>query len=250
MPDHVVRLRMLRQRHHNSVRPDDACFLARNFGDGVAKIFLMVERDIGNHRDHRLDHIGRVQASAHADFEHRDLNPHAGEILEGHRGQHLEEAGMPRQLARVQQFLCSALNPVVHGAEFCVADGFTVYPQPLVDAHQMRRAIERRLVPRHAQDGRQRRRGRAFAIRPCNEHAGEAPLRMTKRLQHRTHVSQVELVRRRRGQLMSERIELLHGALVGHAGEFRLQHSEGGKVCFAMRLVARQVNRVTLACGD
>ena len=176
---------MLRQRHHNSVRADDAGLLARDLGDGVAEIFLMIERDVGNHRDQRLDDVGRVQPAAHADFEHRNLDADAGEVFECHHGQHLEEAGMPRQLAGAQKLLRRALDAIVNRAELDIGDGFAVHPNALVDAHQMRRAVERGLVSRNPQNRRQRRRRRAFAVGSGDQHAGKAPLGMAQRLQHR-----------------------------------------------------------------
>src|ERR1700730_1878110 len=45
--DHVVRLGLLRQGHDHAAGPNDSDLLAGDFPYGVAKEFLMVERDIG-----------------------------------------------------------------------------------------------------------------------------------------------------------------------------------------------------------
>ena len=47
--------------------------------------------------------------------------------------------------------------------------------------HQMRRAVEPRLVAARAQDRRQRGSSRAFAVGSGNQHAGKAPLRIAQR---------------------------------------------------------------------
>ena len=218
---------MLRQRDHNAVLPNDACLLARDFGQGIAEILLMIERDIGDDGDHRFDDIGGVEPPTHAHFQHRDLDRNTGEIFEGHHRQHLEEAGVPGQLASTHQVLRSALDAIVHFAELRVGDGLAVNANPLVDANQVRRTVERGPVSGDAQDRGKHRSGRAFAVGSRNQHAGETPLGMAEGVQHLAHIGQVELVRRRAGELVPQRVELLHGALVSHAGGFRLQHSGG-----------------------
>jgi hypothetical protein len=45
----------------------------------------MVEADIGDDRDQRLQNIGRVQTSAQTDFDYANLDLLAGEVLEGQR---------------------------------------------------------------------------------------------------------------------------------------------------------------------
>ncbi len=131
---------------------------------------------------------------------------------------------MPGQLAGTQQFLCCALDAIVHFAKLWVRDSFAVHANALVDANEVRGTVERSSVSGGTQDRRERCRGRAFAVRPRNQHAGETAFGMAERLQHLAHIGQVELVRGRAGELVSQRVELLHGALVAHAGSFRLQH--------------------------
>src|SRR5579862_4775665 len=41
--DHVIRFRLLRQRHHHATMTDDSNLLARNLSDGVAEKLLMIE---------------------------------------------------------------------------------------------------------------------------------------------------------------------------------------------------------------
>src|SRR5208283_1259957 len=157
------------------------------------------------------------EASAHSNFEHGDLRADAGKVLKGYDSEHLEETGMPRKLAGMQQLLCGALDAVVDLAELDVGDGFAVDANALVDAHQMGRAVQRSLVSGSAQDGRQGSGGRTFTVGPRDEHAGETALGIAERGQHLAHVGQVELVRGRDGQFVSQCVKLLNSGLVGHA---------------------------------
>ena len=81
-----------------------------------------------------LDHVGRVQPAAHADFQHSDLDTDAGEVFEGHHRQHLEEAGMPGQLAGMQKLLRHALNAFVDRAKLGVGDHLAIHANAFVDA--------------------------------------------------------------------------------------------------------------------
>ncbi len=49
MADDIIGLGMLWQRDHNAIRPDDTRLFACDLGNCVAKILLMIERDIGDH---------------------------------------------------------------------------------------------------------------------------------------------------------------------------------------------------------
>ena len=65
----------------------------------------VVERDVGDDGEQRLDDVGGVQASAQADFEDGDVDLRARRNEEGHRGEGLEEAGRCGQLAPDDQAL-------------------------------------------------------------------------------------------------------------------------------------------------
>ena len=88
----------------------------------VAQEFLMIERNVGDHADPRFDHVGGIQPSAHADFEHGDIQLAGGEVLEGHGRQHLEEAGMPGQFAIFDQAFGGALDHIVHQRKSVIGD--------------------------------------------------------------------------------------------------------------------------------
>src|SRR5271166_1251667 len=213
----IIGLGMLRQRDHQSIFANDSGLLASDFTNRVAQIFLVVERDIGNDREQRIDDVGGIEASAHFNFEHGDLRADAGKVLEGYDSEHLEETGMPRKLAGMQQLLCGALDAIVNLAELDIGDGLAVDANALVDTHEMGRAVEGGLVSGGAQDGRQRCCSGAFAVGSGDQDAGETALRVAQRSQHLEHVGEVELVRRCGGELVSEGVKLVNCGLVGHA---------------------------------
>ena len=46
----------------------------------------MIERDVGDDAEARLDHVGRIQTPAHADLKHNHIGPAPREIFKAHRG--------------------------------------------------------------------------------------------------------------------------------------------------------------------
>ena len=101
---------MLRKRDENTVLPQNAALLPGNRGDRVAQIILMIERDVRDHGEQRLDDIRGIQPSAKTHLKHRDLGARPGARpidacveTERDRGQPLEEARRMRQLARIHQ---------------------------------------------------------------------------------------------------------------------------------------------------
>ena len=162
--DHVVRFGQLRQRNQNPAWPDNPRFFARNLRDSFAQILLMIERDIGNDAEARLNHVGRIQTPAHTNFKHNHVGPAAGEILKAYSGQHLKKARMPRQIAFPNQPLGCPVDHVMEHREIIVADRFAIKANPLIDTHQVRRCIEPRLQPRSLQDGCQTSRRRTLAV--------------------------------------------------------------------------------------
>src|ERR1035441_2185204 len=90
---------MLGEGDEGAVGAEDSGLFAGDFGDGVAEVVLVVERDVGDDGEEGLDDVGGVEAAAHADFEDGDVDFALGKVEEGERGEGLEEAGMVRELA-------------------------------------------------------------------------------------------------------------------------------------------------------
>src|SRR5438046_2130961 len=68
---------------------DDRHLLARDLGDGVAKVLLVVEVDVRDDRYSEVERVGRVEPAAETDLAHQHVGPR-GEVRDLHRGQHLE----------------------------------------------------------------------------------------------------------------------------------------------------------------
>ena len=177
----------------------------------------MIERDVGDDAEPRLHHVGRIQTPAHAHLQHHHVGTAPGEILKGHRGQHLKKAGMPRQLAFSNQPLRRPAHYVVERREIVVADRLASEANPLIDAHQVRRRVEPRLQPRSLQDRRQSGARRTLAVGARDQHRWKTIFRMPQRRQQHANVRQIEPVRRRLRQLVAQRIHLRDcGFVVSH----------------------------------
>jgi hypothetical protein len=61
-------------------------------GAGGAEDVGVVERDVGDHRDLGVGHVGRVPAAGHADLEDGDVDGDVGEPAEGGEGEDVEAA--------------------------------------------------------------------------------------------------------------------------------------------------------------
>ncbi len=90
--ENLVGIGMLRQRNHGAAGAENAGFFAGDGGDGGAEPFGVVERDIGDDGEERIDDVGGVEAAAYAHFEDRDVDASVGEVEKGHGGEGLEEA--------------------------------------------------------------------------------------------------------------------------------------------------------------
>jgi|HubBroStandDraft_6_1064221.scaffolds.fasta_scaffold313235_2 hypothetical protein len=73
---------MLRQSHQNGFRAKNACLFLGNLGDCTAEIFHMIQGDVRNDGDERLDDISRIKASAKANFENGDFDLLLGKVEE------------------------------------------------------------------------------------------------------------------------------------------------------------------------
>src|ERR1039458_8814586 len=63
------------QLYSRVIRPvQDYRLFAGDLGDRVAQVFLVVERDVGEDGEQRIDDVGGVEPAAHADFQDGVLN--------------------------------------------------------------------------------------------------------------------------------------------------------------------------------
>ena len=214
--NHIIRRRLLRKRNHNAFPPDNSRLLPSNLRDSIPQKLLVIERDVGNHAEPRLDDVGCIQTTSHSDFQNRNVNRDAGEVLKGNRRKHLEEARMPRQIAIRNQPLRSAIDQIMQTGKVIIQDRLAIHPNALVDPHQMRRSVKPSPQSGSPQNRGQSRRRRAFPVGPSNQNTRKPSLRMVQSCQQHAHVFQIELVRRCIRQFVSERVHARNGSFVRH----------------------------------
>src|SRR5581483_2619038 len=145
--DDIIRCGLLRQGYNDAARTDDPSFLKCDLGDRIAQEFLMVERDVSNDADQRLDDVGCVEAAAHSDFEDCNVDALGREVAESDGGHHLEETGMPGQGAVAYQLLCGAIDVAVEPREIVVGDFIAVDADSFIDADEVWRGVQRSFQP-------------------------------------------------------------------------------------------------------
>src|SRR5882762_9413063 len=130
---------------------------------------------------------------------------------------------MPRQSCLSDQALRDKVHLPMQAAKLVIADLLTIYPNTLVDTHQMRGSVESRIQPGRGENRRQCSRRRPFAVRACDENAGKTLLGMAQGCKQHPHVRQVELVRWRLRQFVPERKHAGDCGFVGHKTAFSSQ---------------------------
>jgi hypothetical protein len=217
---------MLRERDERAVLAQDAALLAGDLGDGVAKILLVVERDVGDDGEQRLDDVGRVQPAAETDFQHQDAGVFAIEIQEGDGREPLEEAGQLGKAAVRKQLPAGLVYAGIDLGEVAVWNRFqhAVVRElnAFVHAYQMRAGVEAGSVARGRQDRGQGGRGRAFAVGAGDQDRWLPSGVIPERGAQQAHVGQIELSRRwtagpTHRKLGAEGVEMVDGFGVDHA---------------------------------
>ena len=59
----------------------------------------MIERNVGDYADLRLNHIGGIETPTHTNLEHGDIYSLAREVFKSDGRQHFKKARMPGQFA-------------------------------------------------------------------------------------------------------------------------------------------------------
>ena len=120
--DGLVGLGVLREGDEDAVGAEDAGLFAGDGGDGVAEVVLVVEGDVGEDGEERLDDVGGVEAAAEADFEDGDVDLLLGEVEEGEGGEDLEEAGGVGEVAGGDEAVGGVVDVEVEAGEVVVGD--------------------------------------------------------------------------------------------------------------------------------
>src|SRR5471032_1593088 len=72
---------------------DDRRLFACDLLDCVAKVFLMVEVDVGDHSHTEIKRVGGVEPAPEPDFTNQPVDPRS-QVSERHRRQHFELSGL------------------------------------------------------------------------------------------------------------------------------------------------------------
>src|SRR5260370_40098961 len=72
-----------------TARLDDRGFLMGDLLDGVAEVFLMVQIDVRDDGDAKIQGVGRIAPPTESDFPDQSVNPRR-EVRERHPREHLE----------------------------------------------------------------------------------------------------------------------------------------------------------------
>ena len=93
--DHSGGLGLSVVENHRHPRLDDTGLFRRDGGDGISQILGVIQADGGDHAGQRgLDHIGGVQAAAHAGLQHHHIHLLLPEQHHRHIKQKLKKRGV------------------------------------------------------------------------------------------------------------------------------------------------------------
>src|SRR5215475_7668700 len=132
----MVRFRMLRQRDHHAVLAQYAGLLARNVSDGWAEPFGVIEGDVSNDRNERLDNVGRIKPAAHAHFEYRDIDFDFSKGRKPKRRHRLKEAGGRWQFSLIDKPARCVFHLKVEAGKIVVRNIGAVDTDAFVHAYQ------------------------------------------------------------------------------------------------------------------
>ena len=169
-------------RHDNySCRMRNCKLLLRDLLDRVAEHLRVLEGDVRQQDDRRVDDVRRVEASAQPRLDDRHVHAGLGELGERGRGQRLE-------LGRAE-LLRGLANP---------RDGplerFGITIQPLVPARDVRRGVGACLQALGTEERGDRPGRGGLAVRPDHVDRREGTLRVSQRRQELPHAVEAELL--------------------------------------------------------
>ena len=137
----------------------------------------MLQGDVRDHAKLRGDHVGGIQAAAHAGLDHGPVDLAAGELIQGHGGGELEEGGFAPPGT-------GPLNPPEELDDLRVGNLFTVDLNAFVETHQVRGGVEPHPVAGFHEDGGQGRCDRSLAVGAGDVDAAVAPVGVAQAGEH------------------------------------------------------------------
>jgi len=163
-------------QHDDRPRPRDGELLRGDLLAALAEDLGVLERDVRQEDDARVDHIRRVETAAEARLDHRRLNAACLEVGEGGGRERLE-------LGRANLFGCRA------DARERALEAGLVGLEPFVPARDVRRGVGDAADRRGDAPG-----GRRFALRADHMHGLERTLRIAETVEQFDHSLGAEAV--------------------------------------------------------
>ena len=192
---HDPLLMRLRPDDGGAVRLYDTGLLGGDLLDGVAKPLHMIHVDRADDGRVRVQHVRRVPQAAHADLDDGNVDRRVGELPDGHRRQHLEEAH--RGAAGLGHLRVDdgdqILDLIPHVHEIVIAQLLPVDGDALVDTFQVRRRIQAGAQPIRPAEGLGHAGGRPLAVRAGDVDHTERVLRMAEHVEHEVHPVQIQI---------------------------------------------------------
>ena len=210
---------MLRERNQDSVAAQNARLFAGNGGDGAAQPFGVVERDVGDDGKKRVDDIGGVETSAHAHFEHGDIDMRLGEVKQRLGGEDLKKTGKLGKAFVENQLLRCIVDVEIKPRKDLVVDFDAIKANALIHAGQVGRGVKAGAQTGGGEDGGQRCCSGAFAVGARDEHGGKAAMRVAEGGEQDANLSEREFAPGLAGALVelgNHGVELIDGSGVGH----------------------------------
>ena len=91
LDENELRLHLTLAYDDRSIFLDDPGLLAGDPPERIAKKLRVIVADVRYHAEQRTDHVRRVEPSAHTHFDHRNVYPFPGEMVECDSGRNLEK---------------------------------------------------------------------------------------------------------------------------------------------------------------
>jgi hypothetical protein len=162
----------------------DPDLVAGDLGRRVAEDLRMVERDVGDNRDERVEHVGPIELAANADLDDGEIDLFLGEIHERDRQQRLvvrgATVGTGDDLDRRHQ-LAEDIGEAVR------RDRQPVDPRPLGHRREMRLHVQPGLLPGGLHDRGDHRRRRTLPAGPADVDRHVPLVRVADRRQECPH---------------------------------------------------------------
>ena len=192
---------MLRECDEHAVLAQDASLLGGDGAERVAEELGVVDADVSDDRQLRVDDVGGVEATAEADLEDGDIDALLRVIAERDSGEEFEKAGRMREFAVSDERGGRGVDECEENGKVVVGNlvelgGFAVGKlDALVDAEQVGRGVEAGAKTGSAEDRGERGGGRTLAVGAGDEHGAEGAVRVPERVQQSADVVERPLAR-------------------------------------------------------